>query len=60
MMLNFLVMLAKTAPDGELNASAYIVLAGMFLIIVGGLSWCFYRALKANNKSETEQLPGDV
>ena len=54
------LLLAKVERDGELSNWAYIILAFMFTIIVGGLSWCFYRALSATNKDAPEQLPDDV
>ena len=53
-------LLAEITYDGELSAWAYGILAGMFLIIVGGLCWCFYRALIAANKDASEQFPDDV
>ena len=53
-------VLAAVEHDGRLSASAYIILAGMFAIIVGGLSWCFHRALTATNRNAPEQLPDDV
>jgi len=53
-------MLAEIVYDGELSGAAYTILAGMILLIVGGLSWCFYRALKATNKDTSEQLPDEV
>ena len=53
-------MLAEMIYDGELSFSAYVILAIMFLIIVGGLSWCFYRALNATNKDAPEQVPDEV
>ena len=53
-------MIAEITYDGELSPAAYIILAAMFLIIVGGLSWCFYRALNATNKGAPEQLPDEV
>ena len=32
--------------DGRLSFSGYIMLAIMLSGIIGGLSWCFYRAMK--------------
>lgn len=32
--------------DGRLSISGYIMLAIMLSGIIGGLSWCFYRAIK--------------
>jgi hypothetical protein len=53
-------MIAEITYDGTLSGPAYLILTGMLLIIVGGLSWCFYRALTAANKESSEQLPDDV
>jgi len=53
-------MLAAINYDGQLSAVAYIILLCMFLIIVGGLSWCFYRALSAANKNAEEQFPDEI
>ena len=52
-------MLAEIEYDGQLSASAYIILTTMFFLIVGGLSWCFYRAITAVNKDAAEQLPDE-
>ena len=54
------MMLAEITYDGQLSFSAYVILAAVFLIIVGGLSWCFYRALTAAGQQTEEQLPDDV
>ena len=53
-------MLAEIIYDGQLSSSAYIILGVMFLIIVGGLSWCFYRALTAAGKDAPEQRPDEI
>ena len=53
-------MLAKVEYDGHLSADAYLILTVVLAIIVGGLSWCFYRALTATNKNDAEQLPDEV
>ncbi len=60
--------LAKSLPeksedvviDGELGVVCYIILAAVFLLIVGGLSWCFYRALAVNSKTPESQLPDEI
>ncbi len=52
-------MLAEIEYDGQLSAGAYIILTVMFLLIVGGLSWCFYRAITAVNKDAAKQLPDE-
>ena len=53
-------LLATIEYDGNLSAAAYVILAGMFVIIVGGLSWCFYRAHTSTNKNVDEQFPDEV
>ena len=40
---------------GDLSGVSYIILAVVFLIIVGGLGWCFYKALAAANSSSDTQ-----
>jgi hypothetical protein len=52
-------MLAEIEYDGQLSASAYVILTAMVFLIVGGLSWCFYRAITAANKDAAEQLPDE-
>lgn len=56
----YMAILAEVAYDGELSGWAYGILAGMLLLIVGGFSWCFYRAMKASSKNADEQLPDEV
>ncbi len=46
--------------DGQLGSTAWIVLAGIIFIIVGGLSWCLYKAITAANNDAGEQFPDDV
>ena len=53
-------LLAKIEYDGKLSIEAWIILAVMIGLIVGGLSWCLYRAVSAANVTEEEQLPDDV
>lgn len=52
-------MLAEIEYNGQLSAEAYIILIAMFFLIVGGLSWCFYRAMASMNKDAEEQLPDE-
>lgn len=52
-------MIAEIVYDGSLSIWAYMILGFMFLLIVGGLSWCFYRAIKASNSGADEQLPDE-
>jgi len=44
----------------KLGGVAYIILAAVFLIIIGGLGWCFYRALSAANTDMAIQHPDEV
>ncbi|MBA7616570.1 hypothetical protein ES703_23866 [subsurface metagenome] len=44
----------------ELGGVSYIILAVVLLIMVGGLGWCFYRALLAANKDTGIQHPDEV
>ncbi len=50
-------MLSEVVYDGELSATAYIVLFSVLLVIIGGLSWCFYRAIKAGGGTAEPQQP---
>ncbi len=54
------MFLAEIDYNGELSGQAYIVLTCMLTIIVGGLGWCFYRAIGAASKDSEEQLPDEV
>ncbi len=40
----------------KLSGVSYVILAVVFLIIVGGLGWCFYRALTAAEPQLPEEL----
>ena len=40
-------MLSEVVYDGQLSATAYLMLFAVMLVIVGGLGWCFYRAVRA-------------
>jgi NSS family neurotransmitter:Na+ symporter len=44
----------------ELSGVSYLILAVVFLIIIGGLSWCFYRALAAAGRDTGIQHPDEV
>ena len=49
-----------TAPiRDKLSGVSYIILAAVFLIIVGGLVWCFYRAITAVGKPAEIQVPNE-
>ncbi len=45
----------STAIPQELTGVSYIILAVVFLLIIGGLGWCFYKAIVACGKQE--QVP---
>lgn len=50
-----------TTPIREtLSGVSYIILAIVFLIIIGGLGWCFYRALTAAGSDTGIQCPDDI
>ncbi len=44
----------------HLTAPSTIVLAAMLSLIVIGLGWCFYRAIKAAGKTEPQQQPEGI
>ncbi len=52
--------LAAIEYDGQLSATAYIMLSAVSLGIIAGLGWCFYRAVKATDSSAEPQLPDEV
>jgi hypothetical protein len=58
MWTNRILSLAAIEYDGELSTSAYLLLAGMLLFLVGGFAWCFYRAINAAGNEE-EQVADD-
>jgi NSS family neurotransmitter:Na+ symporter len=43
----------------ELSGVSYAILAVVFLIIIGGLGWCFYRALTAAGRDAGIQHPDE-
>ena len=53
------MLLSDVIYNGELSGTAYIILAVMLLILIGGFSWCFYRAMTSSNNHE-EQHPDEV
>jgi len=53
-------LLAAIEYDGQLSATAYIILAAILLGIIAGLGWCFYRAVTAADKSSESQSPDEV
>lgn len=50
----------QTVIHDGLSAVSYIILAVVFLLIIGGLCWCFYKALGASGPAEEEQSPDEV
>ncbi|MDD5327365.1 MAG: sodium-dependent transporter [Phycisphaerae bacterium] len=50
----------KTPANHELTGVSYIILAVVFLIIVGGLGWCFYRAIATTSKFDGPQSPDEI
>jgi len=44
----------------KLSGVSYVILTVVFLILIGGLGWCFYRALAAAGSSGEEQSPDEV
>ncbi|MFB0552939.1 MAG: sodium-dependent transporter [Phycisphaerae bacterium] len=50
-----------TAPiRDKLSGVSYIILLVVFLIIIGGLGWCFYKALAAANGDTGIQYPDEI
>ena len=50
-----------TAPiRDKLSGVSYVILAVVFLIIIGGLGWCFYKALAAAGRDTGIQHPDEV
>jgi NSS family neurotransmitter:Na+ symporter len=50
----------ETAVHHELGEVSYIILSVVFLLIIGGLGWCFYKALAAEGRTAETQEPGEV
>ena len=53
-------LLADIKYDGQLSATAYIILAVVLLGIIAGLGWCFYRAVTVPDRSAEPQSPDEV
>jgi len=53
-------MFAEIIYDGQLSVEAWLILTGTVALIVGGLSWCFYRTVAAARKDTAEQLPDEI
>lgn len=52
--------LSEIEYDGELSATAYVILAVVLFGIIGGLGWCFYRAMVAGGEKAPVQHPDEV
>jgi len=44
----------------QLSGVSYLILSVVFLLIIGGLGWCFYRALSKTNQDIGVQYPDEV
>ena len=44
----------------KLTGVSYLILTVVFLIMIGGLGWCFYRALMAAGGTAKPQLPDEI
>jgi len=53
-------LLADIKYDGQLSATAYVILAVVLLGIIAGLGWCFYRAVTAAGAAEEPQSPDEI
>lgn len=53
-------LFANIEYDGQLSATAYVILAVVLLGIIAGLGWCFYRAVTAADKSAEPQSPDEI
>ena len=53
-------VLADIEYDGQLSVVAYIILGVMMTGIVGGLGWCFYRAIKHEETSAEPQEHDEI
>ena len=49
----------KHVPADKLTSTSYVILAVFCLLIIGGLSWCFWRAIAATTEGEEVQHPSD-
>lgn len=50
----------ETVIHEGLSEVSYIILTVVFLLIIGGLCWCFYKALSATGPAVEEQSPDEV
>ena len=49
--------ITPVAYDGELSTTSFLILAGMLGLIVVGLAWCFYRAIRSAGGKAELQFP---
>jgi len=49
----------KRTPADKLTLTSYVILAVFCLLIAGGLSWCFWRAMSAKADEDDVQYPSD-
>lgn len=50
---------SQTVTAEKLTSTSYIILAVVSLLIAGGLSWCFWRAMTASSDDIDVQYPSD-
>ena len=51
---------AGAPPEPKIGTATYVLLAAIVVILVGGLSWCLYRAVSAPAGTPDEAEPEDV
>lgn len=54
--------IASSIPHHQdhLSGISYLILSVVFLLIIGGLGWCFYRALSVVNEDAGMQRSGEI
>ena len=48
---------AALPSQDQLSGVSYLILSVVFLLIIGGLGWCFYRALSPSGKNSQNSAP---
>ena len=56
----FSQLLGSIEYDGQLSATAYIILSVVLLGIIAGFGWCFYRAMTAGGRAVETQSPDEI
>jgi hypothetical protein len=51
---------AAPSSQNQLSAVSYLILSLVFLLIIGGLGWCFYKALMAAGSSGESESPDET